>query len=87
MESASRTEALKLLMWTDVDPMSATAGLAGKLCRGKEKSMNTTQNNAMGVLALGRWTEKPGKPVNRLRRSYGLGRKGSGIFLRRRKSP
>ena len=60
MESASRTEALKLLMWTDVDPMSATAAeLAGKLiAEARKNAWNTTQNNAMGVLALGRWTEK-----------------------------
>ncbi|MGI6253605.1 MAG: MG2 domain-containing protein [Aminivibrio sp.] len=60
LESASRTEALKLLMWTEVDPLSAPAAeLAGRLvAEARKKTWNTTQNNAMAVLALGRWMEK-----------------------------
>ncbi len=60
MESASRTDALKLLMWTDTDPLSAPAAeLAGKLiAEARKNAWSTTQSNAMGVLALGRWTEK-----------------------------
>ncbi len=60
LESASRTDALKLLMWTEVDPLSAPAAeLAGKLIgEARKKAWGTTQDNAMSVLALGRWIER-----------------------------
>ncbi|MGI6783976.1 MAG: MG2 domain-containing protein [Aminivibrio sp.] len=60
MESASRTDALKLLMWADVDPLSAPAAeLAGKLiAQARKNAWDTTQTNAMGLLAVGRWSEK-----------------------------
>lgn len=60
LESPSRSDALKLLMWTEVDPLSATAAeLAGKLrAEARKNTWETTQDNAVGVLALGRWLEK-----------------------------
>ena len=60
LESVSRTDALKLLMWTEVDPLSAPAAeLAGKLIgEARKKAWGTTQDNAMSVLALGRWIER-----------------------------
>lgn len=59
-ETASRTNALKLLMWTAVDPLSsAAAQLAqGLIGEASANRWNTTQDNAMGVLALGRWLVK-----------------------------
>ena len=59
-ESPSRATALKLLMWTAVDPLSAPAAeLAFRLLEeGRKKTWKTTQDNAVAVLALGRWMEK-----------------------------
>ena len=59
-ESASRNNALKLLMWSEVDPLSATASdLALKLIEeARSSTWRTTQDNGMAVLALGRWMEK-----------------------------
>lgn len=59
-ESPSRSQALKLLMWTAVDPLAPTAAqLAAQLIEGaRQNAWNTTQDNAMAVLALGRWLEK-----------------------------
>ena len=60
LESVSRTDALKLLMWAEVDPLSApAAALAEKLIsQARKQAWSTTQDNAMGVLALGKWIEK-----------------------------
>jgi hypothetical protein len=59
-ESVSRNTALKLLMWTEVDPLSAPAAeLAFRLLEeARRNTWRTTQDNAMAVLALGRWMEK-----------------------------
>ena len=59
-ETPSRSASLKLLMWSDVDPLSATASeLAAKLIEeARGDSWRTTQDNAMATLALGRWMEK-----------------------------
>lgn len=59
-ESASRSTALKLLMWSEVDPLSATAAdLATKLVEEARKgAWRTTQDNAVSILALGKWMEK-----------------------------
>ncbi len=59
-ESSSRTDALRLLLWTAVDPLSpAAAELALPLLEeGRKSAWGTTQQNAMAVLALGRWLEK-----------------------------
>ncbi len=59
-ESSSRTNSLKLLLWTAVDPLSSTAAeLALPLLEEARKSAwSTTQQNAMAVLALGRWLER-----------------------------
>lgn len=60
MESSSRTEALKLLMWAEVDPLSGPAALlAEKLtAEARKKAWRTTQDNAMAILAMGRWMER-----------------------------
>ncbi|NLB82692.1 MAG: alpha-2-macroglobulin family protein, partial [Synergistaceae bacterium] len=59
-ESSSRTNSLKLLLWAAVDPLSPTAAeLALPLLKEARKSAwGTTQQNAMAVLALGRWLER-----------------------------
>lgn len=59
-ETPSRSAALKLLMWSDVDPLSATAAeLAAKLvAEARAGEWRTTQDNAMAALALGKWIEK-----------------------------
>ena len=60
MESSSRTEALKLLMWTEVDPLSGPAALLAERlsAEARKKAWRTTQDNAMAVLAMGRWMER-----------------------------
>ncbi len=59
-ESAVRNEALRLLMWTSIDPFAEeTALLAKRLMEaGSRGSLKNTQENALAVLALGRYMEK-----------------------------
>ncbi len=60
LESVPRNEALRLLMWASVDPFAAeTAELAKRVMEdGSRDRWRSTQENAMAVLALGRYAEK-----------------------------
>ncbi len=60
LESTPRNEALRLLMWASVDPFAAeTAELAKRVMEdGNKNRWRSTQENALAVLALGRYAEK-----------------------------
>ncbi len=60
LESSPRNEALRLLMWASVDPFAAeTAELAKRVMEdGNKDRWRSTQENAMAVMALGRYAEK-----------------------------
>ena len=59
-ESAMRNEALRLLMWASVDPFAEESALLAKrlLEAGNKGELKNTQENALAVLALGRYIEK-----------------------------
>ncbi|CAK7063618.1 MAG: Alpha-2-macroglobulin [Desulfovibrio sp.] len=60
LESSPRNEALRLLMWTHVDPFAPeTATLAKRVIDdGNADRWRSTQENAIAVLAVGRYVEK-----------------------------
>ena len=64
LESSARNEALRLLMWTHVDPFAPeTAFLAQRVIdNGNAGHWRSTQENAMAVLAIGRYIEKTAGP-------------------------
>ena len=64
LESSPRNEALRLLMWTHVDPFAPeTALLAQRVIdSGNAGHWRSTQENAMAVLAVGRYIEKTAGP-------------------------
>ncbi len=59
-ESAVRNEALRLLMWASIDPFAEESALLAKrlLEAGGKGEFRNTQENALAVLALGRYMEK-----------------------------
>lgn len=59
-ESAVRNEALRLLMWASIDPFAEESALLAKrlLEAGGKGELRNTQENALAVLALGRYVEK-----------------------------
>lgn len=60
LESSPRNEALRLLMWTHVDPFAPEAALLAKrvMDMGNAGHWRSTQENAMAVMAIGRYIEK-----------------------------
>ena len=59
-ESVVRNEALRLLFWVSVDPFAEESALLAKRLMefGDRGQMKNTQENALAVLALGRYMEK-----------------------------
>ncbi len=59
-ESPARNESLRLLMWVHADPFAPeSAAMASRAIEaGAQKQFANTQENAMAVLALGRYMEK-----------------------------
>ena len=64
LESAARNEALRLLMWTHVDPFAPESALLAQrvIDNGNAGHWRSTQENAMAVLAIGRYIEKTAGP-------------------------
>ncbi|MDR3073871.1 MAG: hypothetical protein LBV01_03975, partial [Deltaproteobacteria bacterium] len=60
LESAPRNEALRLLMWVGVDPFGPeTSALAKRVIEDSAANRwRSTQENAMGIIAIGRYIEK-----------------------------
>ncbi|MCC8193828.1 MAG: hypothetical protein LIP28_04190, partial [Deltaproteobacteria bacterium] len=60
LDSAPRNEALRLLMWTHVDPFAPETALLARrvMDNGNAGYWRSTQENAMAVLAVGRYIEK-----------------------------
>jgi uncharacterized protein YfaS (alpha-2-macroglobulin family) len=64
LESAPRNEALRLLMWTHADPFASEAALLAKrvMDNGDAGYWRSTQENAMAVMAIGRYVERTAGP-------------------------
>ncbi len=64
LESSPRNEALRLLMWAHADPFAPEAALLAKrvMDDGNANRWRSTQENAMAVMAMGRYIEKTAGP-------------------------
>ena len=60
LESSPRNEALRLLMWSNTDPYTPEAAALARrvIDDGAKQRWRSTQENAMAVMALGRYMEK-----------------------------
>lgn len=64
LESSPRNEALRLLMWADADPFAPETALLARrvIDDGDKNRWRSTQENAMAVMAVGRYIEKTAGP-------------------------
>ncbi|SBV90858.1 putative Alpha-2-macroglobulin domain protein [uncultured delta proteobacterium] len=71
LESSPRNEALRLLMWTHVDPFAPEAALLAKrvMDNGNAGQWRSTQENGMAVMAIGRYIEKTAGPSREFKAS------------------
>lgn len=64
LESSPRNEALRLLMWANADPFAPETAMLAKrvMDEGNSGRWRSTQENAMAVMAMGRFMEKTAGP-------------------------